>query len=114
MPRSTSSPFNIAELIACRESAALFDETSFAKIEISCDGAAGFPEHPCDNRASHATVDAITYTQVVDPRSGIERDFTVTRLSHEVPHCHPDRLEPAPSRVDPRIRQATALWRTQT
>src|SRR6059058_785280 len=42
------SPAIGAEHVACREAAALFDETSFAKIEISGDEAASFLEHLCD------------------------------------------------------------------
>ena len=37
------SPAIGAEHLACRETAALFDETSFAKIEVSGEGAAGLP-----------------------------------------------------------------------
>src|SRR5436190_4653718 len=73
------SPAIGAEHIACRESAALFDETSFAKIEVAGEGAARFPEHLCDNRVAR-DVGAITYTQMLNARGGIECDFTVTRL----------------------------------
>src|SRR5262249_15142402 len=55
------SPAIGAEHIACRESAALFDETSFAKIEIAGEGAAEFLERLCDNRVGR-DVGAITYT----------------------------------------------------
>src|SRR5205814_9966186 len=41
-----------AEHRACRERAALFDETSFAKIEVSGEGAADFLEGLCDNRVA--------------------------------------------------------------
>src|SRR5437764_468431 len=44
------SPAIGAEHVACREAAALFDETSFAKIEVSGEGAADFLERLCDNR----------------------------------------------------------------
>src|SRR5262249_60543615 len=76
------SPAVGAEHRACRETAALFDETSFAKIEISGEGAAGFLEGLCDNRVAR-DVGAITYTQMLNPRGGIECDFTVTPLAHE-------------------------------
>jgi 4-methylaminobutanoate oxidase (formaldehyde-forming) len=74
------SPAIGAEHIACREAAALFDETSFAKIEVSGAGAADFLERLCDNRVAR-DVGAITYTQMLNPRGGIECDFTVTRLA---------------------------------
>ena len=76
------SPAVGAEHLACRETAALFDETSFAKIEISGDGAGEFLESLCDNRVAR-DVGAITYTQMLNPRGGIECDFTVTRLADE-------------------------------
>src|SRR5580765_3718736 len=74
------SPAVGAEHRACREAAALFDETSFAKIEISGGGAAAFLESLCDNRVAR-DVGAITYTQMLNARGGIECDFTVTRLA---------------------------------
>jgi 4-methylaminobutanoate oxidase (formaldehyde-forming) len=71
-----------AEHRACRESAALFDETSFAKIELVGPGAAACLEHLCDNRVAR-DVGAITYTQMLNQRGGIECDFTVTRLAED-------------------------------
>ncbi|MEK6273768.1 MAG: FAD-dependent oxidoreductase [Actinomycetota bacterium] len=76
------SPAVGAEHRATRESAALFDETSFAKIEVSGAGAADFLEHLCDNRVAR-DVGAITYTQMLNERGGIECDFTVTRLAED-------------------------------
>ena len=76
------SPAIGAEHRACREAAALFDETSFAKIEVSGAGAADFLERLCDNRVAR-DVGAITYTQMLNPRGGIECDFTVTRLADD-------------------------------
>jgi 4-methylaminobutanoate oxidase (formaldehyde-forming) len=76
------SPAIGAEHRACREAAALFDETSFAKIEIAGEGAAAFLERLCDNRVAR-DVGAITYTQMLNPRGGIECDFTVTRLAED-------------------------------
>jgi glycine cleavage system aminomethyltransferase T/glycine/D-amino acid oxidase-like deaminating enzyme len=67
---------------ACREAAALFDETSFAKIEVLGPGAADFLEGLCDNRVARDVL-AVTYTQMLNPRGGIECDFTVTRLSED-------------------------------
>ena len=76
------SPAIGAEHRATREAAALFDETSFAKIEVSGRGAADFLESICDNRVAR-DVGAITYTSMLNRRGGIECDFTVTRLSEE-------------------------------
>ncbi|HMJ00325.1 MAG TPA: FAD-dependent oxidoreductase [Gaiellaceae bacterium] len=76
------SPAVGAEHQATRETAALFDETSFAKIEVSGAGAADFLEHLCDNKVAR-DVGAITYTQMLNERGGIECDFTVTRLAEE-------------------------------
>jgi 4-methylaminobutanoate oxidase (formaldehyde-forming) len=76
------SPAIGAEHVACRESAALFDETSFAKIEVSGAGAADFLEHLCSNWVAR-DVGAVTYTQMLNARGGIECDFTVTRLGEE-------------------------------
>jgi 4-methylaminobutanoate oxidase (formaldehyde-forming) len=74
------SPAIGAEHVACRESAALFDVTSFAKIEVSGEGAAALLEWLCANRVARE-VGTITYTSMLNPRGGIECDFTVTRLA---------------------------------
>jgi glycine cleavage system T protein len=76
------SPAVGAEHVACRETAALFDETSFSKIEVSGDGAADFLERLCANRVAR-DVGAITYTSMLNPRGGIECDFTVTRTAED-------------------------------
>jgi len=76
------SPAIGAEHRACRESAALFDETSFAKIDVSGEGAAAFLERVCDNRVARE-VGQITYTSMLNARGGIECDFTVTRLAED-------------------------------
>ena len=76
------SPAIGAEHRACREAAALFDESSFAKIEVSGEGAADLLERLCDNRVAR-DVGAITYTQMLNARAGIECDFTVTRLAED-------------------------------
>jgi 4-methylaminobutanoate oxidase (formaldehyde-forming) len=76
------SPAIGVEHLACRESAALFDETSFAKIDVLGRGAADFLERLCDNRVAR-DVGAVTYTQMLNPRGGIECDFTVTRLAED-------------------------------
>jgi 4-methylaminobutanoate oxidase (formaldehyde-forming) len=76
------SPAIGAEHSACRGSAAIFDFTSFAKIDIRGRGAAPFLESLTDNRVARA-VGALTYTQMLNDGGGIECDFTVTRLADD-------------------------------
>jgi glycine cleavage system T protein len=76
------SPAIEPEHRAVRETAAIFDETSFAKIEVSGSGAATFLERLCANRVAR-DVGAITYTSMLNASGGIECDFTVTRLAED-------------------------------
>ncbi len=76
------SPAIGAEHRACRETAAIFDETSFAKIDVTGPGAADFLERLCDNRVARE-VGRVTYTQMLNEAGGIECDFTVTRLAED-------------------------------
>ena len=76
------SPAIGTEHAACRDAAALFDESSFAKIEVAGPGAAELLEWLCDNRVAR-DVGAITYTQMLNAKGGIECDFTVTRLAED-------------------------------
>ncbi len=77
------SPAIGAEHRATRERAGLFDESSFSKLEIAGPGAAAFLEGLCDNRVARE-LGAITYTQMLNRRGGIECDFTVTRVEEEL------------------------------
>ena len=76
------SPAIGAEHDATRESAAIFDESSFAKLEITGPGSAAYVERLCDNEVAKG-VGVITYTQMLNSRGGIECDFTVARLGEE-------------------------------
>jgi glycine cleavage system aminomethyltransferase T/glycine/D-amino acid oxidase-like deaminating enzyme len=76
------SPAIGVEHMACRESAAVFDFTSFAKIEVRGRGSAEFLEGLADNRVARA-VGSLTYTQMLNQDGGIECDFTVTRLAED-------------------------------
>ncbi len=76
------SPAIGAEHRATREAAGLFDESSFSKFEVTGAGAADLLEHLCDNRVAR-DVGAITYTQMLNRRGGIECDVTVTRLAED-------------------------------
>jgi 4-methylaminobutanoate oxidase (formaldehyde-forming) len=76
------SPAIGAEHRACRESVAVFDETSFGKIEIWGPAAAAFLEGLCANQIERP-VGTVTYTQMLNERGGIESDCTVTRIGPE-------------------------------
>ncbi len=76
------SPAIGAEHRATRERAGLFDESSFAKLEVAGAGAAEFLERMCDNAVAR-DVGKITYTQMLNARGGIECDFTVARLAED-------------------------------
>jgi glycine cleavage system aminomethyltransferase T/glycine/D-amino acid oxidase-like deaminating enzyme len=76
------SPAVGAEHLATRAAAGLFDESSFALIEVSGPEAAGLLEWVCDNRVARA-VGAVTYTQALNRHGGIVSDFTVTRTADE-------------------------------
>lgn len=77
------SPAIGAEHLATRETCGLFDESSFSKLELAGPGAAGLLERLCDNRVARG-VGAITYTQLLSPRGGIECDLTVTQVGDEL------------------------------
>ncbi|HEY7522639.1 MAG TPA: FAD-dependent oxidoreductase [Candidatus Limnocylindrales bacterium] len=70
------------EALATRQSAGLFDETSFAKIEIEGPGACAFLQGLCANDVD-VPVGRIVYTAMLNTRGGIETDFTVTRLADD-------------------------------
>ncbi|WP_049563596.1 GcvT family protein [Nonomuraea sp. SBT364] len=72
------SPAVAAEHRATRTTAGLFDESSFAKIEVTGPDAASLLEWVCANRVARRVGD-VTYTQALNRRGGIECDFTVTR-----------------------------------
>lgn len=76
------SPAIEAEHQATRDAAGLFDESSFAKIEISGPRAAEFVQWVCDNDVARAVGDVV-YTQALNERGGIEADFTVTRWADD-------------------------------
>ena len=107
---------------APRASAAgLFDESSFAKLEIARAGRRRAPASGCATTASRATSGTITYTQMLNRRGGIECDFTVTRLDEELlldrhrhgvrqprPRAGSARHAPGDGRV--RVADVTARW----
>lgn len=76
------SPAIGAEHQATRERVALFDETSFSKIEVLGPGAVAFLQRITDNQMDQP-IGAVTYTQMLNKRGGIECDLTVTRLASD-------------------------------
>jgi glycine/D-amino acid oxidase-like deaminating enzyme len=76
---STAIP---AEHTATRERAGLFDESSFAKIEVEGPGALAYLQRLCANDVDRPT-GAVVYTQMLNARGGIECDVTVSRLAQD-------------------------------
>ncbi len=74
------SPATGAEHRATRNAAGLFDESSFAKIEVSGPDAAAFLESVCANQVA-GPVGGVVYTQILNRRGGIEADVTVSRAA---------------------------------
>ncbi|HEX5936636.1 MAG TPA: FAD-dependent oxidoreductase, partial [Actinomycetota bacterium] len=72
----------VTEHLACRASGALFDESSFAKLEVTGPDAATFLQRVCANDIARAP-GTVVYTQMLNRRGGIESDLTVTRLAAE-------------------------------
>jgi glycine cleavage system aminomethyltransferase T/glycine/D-amino acid oxidase-like deaminating enzyme len=78
----TWSPAIEVECRATRDAAALFDESSFAKIDVHGTGAVAFLDHLCANVVDRP-VGSVVYTQMLNRRGGIESDVTVTRLADD-------------------------------
>ncbi|MBI5651677.1 MAG: FAD-dependent oxidoreductase [Chloroflexi bacterium] len=76
------SPAIEAEHIGTRERAGLFDETSFSKFEMRGKDALRALQYLCANDIDKP-IGSVVYTQMLNPRGGIECDFTVTRLSED-------------------------------
>jgi 4-methylaminobutanoate oxidase (formaldehyde-forming) len=79
------SPAIGAEALATRRAAGIFDQSSFSKLEVLGPGATAFLERLAAN-AVDRPVGSIVYTQLLNPRGGIEADLSVTRLG-------PDRYQ---------------------
>ena len=65
-----------------REAVGLFDQSSFAKYEMSGPDAARALDWICANDVAKP-VGRLTYTQLLNSRGGIEADLTVARLADE-------------------------------
>jgi 4-methylaminobutanoate oxidase (formaldehyde-forming) len=74
------SPAIAVEAGATRTAVGLFDESSFAKLEVRGPGAAAHLQRLCANDVDRA-VGSVTYTQVLNARGGIECDLSATRLA---------------------------------
>jgi 4-methylaminobutanoate oxidase (formaldehyde-forming) len=72
-----------AEHAHVRAKAGLFDQSSFAKYELSGPKAAEALEWLCANRVAR-DVGRLTYTQLLNSRGGIECDLTVARLAEDL------------------------------
>jgi glycine cleavage system T protein len=73
------SPIVVAEHLACRERAGLFDLSPFTKVEVSGEGALGYLQRLAANEVDRP-VGTIVYTAMLGPRGGIMCDLTITRL----------------------------------
>lgn len=68
------------EHFATRESAGLFDESSFSKIKVKGKKSGEFLNYVCANNVVKG-VGRTTYTQALNKKGGIESDYTVTQVA---------------------------------
>nr|MBA2522203.1 FAD-dependent oxidoreductase [Solirubrobacterales bacterium] len=71
-----------AECIATRDAAGLFDQSSFSKLDVAGLGATAALNRICANDIDRPT-GSVVYTQLLNPRGGIEADLTVTRVAED-------------------------------
>ena len=76
------SPAIEVEARAAREAIALFDQSSFSKIEVRGPGALAFLERLCANRVDRP-IGTLVYTQLLNQRGGIEADLSVLRRDED-------------------------------
>ncbi len=67
---------------AAREAVVLIDQSSFSKFEVSGPGSLSFLDRVAAGRINRP-VGAAVYTQLCNPRGGIEADITVSRLAED-------------------------------
>jgi sarcosine dehydrogenase len=65
-----------------REAVGIFDQSSFAKYEVTGRDAARALDHVCANDVTRPP-GRLTYTQILNSRGGIEADLTVARLAED-------------------------------
>jgi heterotetrameric sarcosine oxidase gamma subunit len=75
-------PYAAEEHAATREAVALFDLTSFAKIDVTGPDALRLAQHVCTNDVD-VPVGKVVYTLFLNRNGGIENDGTVTRLGED-------------------------------
>jgi 4-methylaminobutanoate oxidase (formaldehyde-forming) len=75
-------PYVAEEHAAAREAVALFDLSSFSKIEVTGPDALRLLQYVCTNDVD-APVGKVVYTLFLNGRGGIETDGTVTRLGED-------------------------------
>ena len=94
------SPAIGAEARATRAAAGIFDQSSFAKLEVVGPGATAFLRAAGAN-AVDRPVGIVVYTQLLNPRGGIECDLSVTRLgARPLPARHGHGLRRPRPRLD--------------
>jgi glycine cleavage system aminomethyltransferase T/glycine/D-amino acid oxidase-like deaminating enzyme len=76
------SPIAIAEHLAVRERAGVFDMTALTRIEVRGPGAGGFLAWMVAGRVDRP-VGTVTYSLLLDPRGGIRSDVTVARVADD-------------------------------
>jgi glycine cleavage system aminomethyltransferase T/glycine/D-amino acid oxidase-like deaminating enzyme len=76
------SPIQGAEHLATRLGTALYELSSFVKIEVSGPGAAEYLEYLSANRVARE-VGKVIYTSLLTDNGGIKCDLTITRLAED-------------------------------
>ncbi len=104
-----------------RETVGIFDQSSFAKYEVSGRDAATALERICANRVAREP-GRLTYTQLLNSRGGIEADLTVARLAEDRfyivtgtgfrAHDAAWIREHIPAGADARLQDVTEEWGT--
>lgn len=76
------SPIQGAEHLATREAVALYELSSFVKIEVSGPGATDYLEYLSANKVAR-DVGRVVYTSLLTDSGGIKADLTITRLAED-------------------------------
>lgn len=76
------SPAAAAEHLATRERAGLFDMSTFAKFEVTGDGALAFLQHIAANQIDRP-VGRVIYTAMLTPSGGTRCDLTIVRTGDQ-------------------------------
>ncbi len=76
------SPAIAAEALATRDAVVLYDQSSFAKLDVSGPGAAAALDRLCAGPVA-GEVGRAVYTQLLNAAGGIEADLTVTRTGEQ-------------------------------